>query len=274
MRELTGWSRDLRVTADGDGVVGMVGLVGLVGLRMLADRAGLTAGLSRALAKPGILPVHDRGRVLTDVACSGDSCGRWACRPADHAGPRAVARGRRQPRRARGLPSPPPPGLVELCVTGRHMAGTVLRLHEWPLESARHARAPLSMTVSRLSITVSRPGIAAHAAGRVPAKPHRSERCPYPARALAHGQALRGHHTNEDRVLAHLEQQFSHLAPVVRRLREDHELLAARLGRLEKLLESDREIDLEAELDRLEADLGIHFAYEEKYLTDALNRLA
>jgi len=75
-------------------------------------------------------------------------------------------------------------------------------------------------------------------------------------------------------VLAHLEQQFSHLAPVVRRLREDHELLAARLGRLEKLLESDREIDLEAELDRLEADLGIHFAYEEKYLTDALNRLA
>src|SRR5205823_11900136 len=66
-RELTGWSRDLRVTADGTGVVGMVGVMGL---RMLADRTGLTAGLSRVLAKPGFHPVHDRGRVLTDVACS------------------------------------------------------------------------------------------------------------------------------------------------------------------------------------------------------------
>jgi hypothetical protein len=67
VRELTGWSRDLRVTADGDGVVAMIGLVGL---RMLADRTGLTGGLSAVLAKPGFYPVHDRGRVLTDVACS------------------------------------------------------------------------------------------------------------------------------------------------------------------------------------------------------------
>jgi hypothetical protein len=65
--ELTGWSRDLRVTADGTGVVGMVGVVGL---RMLADRTGLTGGLSRVLAKPGFNPIHDRGRVLVDVACS------------------------------------------------------------------------------------------------------------------------------------------------------------------------------------------------------------
>ncbi len=67
MGELTGWSRGLRVTADGTGVVGMVGVVGL---RMLADRTGLTGGLSRVLAKPGFNPIHDRGRVLVDVACS------------------------------------------------------------------------------------------------------------------------------------------------------------------------------------------------------------
>jgi hypothetical protein len=67
VRELTGWSKDLRVTADGTGVVGMVGVMGL---RMLADRTGLTAGLSQVLAKPGFFPVHERGRVLTDVACS------------------------------------------------------------------------------------------------------------------------------------------------------------------------------------------------------------
>jgi hypothetical protein len=55
------------LTADGTGVVGMVGVAAL---RMLADRTGLTAGLSRVLAKPGFNPIHDRGRVLTDVACS------------------------------------------------------------------------------------------------------------------------------------------------------------------------------------------------------------
>jgi hypothetical protein len=63
--ELTGWSADLRVTADGEGVVA---LAGAVAVRMLADRSGLTGGLSGVLARRGFTPVHDRGRVLTDVA--------------------------------------------------------------------------------------------------------------------------------------------------------------------------------------------------------------
>ena len=42
---------------------------GLVLLRHLADKTGLTGGLSRALATPRIL-VHDRGRVLADLACA------------------------------------------------------------------------------------------------------------------------------------------------------------------------------------------------------------
>jgi hypothetical protein len=42
---------------------------GLVLLRHLADKTGLTGGLSRALASPRIL-VHDRGRVLADLACA------------------------------------------------------------------------------------------------------------------------------------------------------------------------------------------------------------
>jgi hypothetical protein len=63
--DFTAWSGDLRVTADGEGVVAMVGAVGL---RMLADRSGLTAGLSGVLARRNFFPVHDRGRVLTDVA--------------------------------------------------------------------------------------------------------------------------------------------------------------------------------------------------------------
>jgi hypothetical protein len=62
----TGWSRGLDVTADGQGIVSHAGLV-LV--RALADRTGLTGGLSRALATPRLL-VHDRGRVLADLAAA------------------------------------------------------------------------------------------------------------------------------------------------------------------------------------------------------------
>jgi hypothetical protein len=61
----TGWSRGLDVTGGGAGVVSHAGLVLL---RQLADRTGLTAGLSRALASPA--RGHDRGRVVADLACA------------------------------------------------------------------------------------------------------------------------------------------------------------------------------------------------------------
>lgn len=62
---ITGWSRGLDVTAGGPGIVSHAGVVLL---RALADRTGLTSGLSRALARRGFTPVHDRGRVLADLA--------------------------------------------------------------------------------------------------------------------------------------------------------------------------------------------------------------
>jgi hypothetical protein len=55
----------LSVTADGSGVVAHAGSVGL---RLLADRAGLTQALSTAMRRRSFVPVHDRGRVLADVA--------------------------------------------------------------------------------------------------------------------------------------------------------------------------------------------------------------
>ena len=61
----TGWSRGLDVTAGGTGVVSHAGLVLL---RELADRTGLTAGLSAALPSPAW--GHDRGRVFADLACA------------------------------------------------------------------------------------------------------------------------------------------------------------------------------------------------------------
>lgn len=59
----------MEVTAGGQGVVSHAGLVLL---RRLADRTGLTAGLSKALASlaSGRVLVHDRGRVLADLACA------------------------------------------------------------------------------------------------------------------------------------------------------------------------------------------------------------
>jgi hypothetical protein len=62
----TGWLKGLRVTADGTGIVSHAG-VALI--RALADNTGLTAGLSGALASSRLL-VHDRGRVLADLACA------------------------------------------------------------------------------------------------------------------------------------------------------------------------------------------------------------
>lgn len=64
--KVTGWLTGLRVTGDGTGIVSHAGVALL---RVLADKTGLTAGLSKALASRRLL-VHDRGRVLADLACA------------------------------------------------------------------------------------------------------------------------------------------------------------------------------------------------------------
>ena len=63
--ELNAWSDDLTVEVGGHGVVSHAGSAVL---RLLAGRTGLTAALSKALARRGFTPVHDRGRVLSDLA--------------------------------------------------------------------------------------------------------------------------------------------------------------------------------------------------------------
>jgi len=62
----TGWLRGLQVTAGGTGVVSHAGVTLIRGL---ADKTGLTGGSSEALASRRLL-VHDRGRVLADLACA------------------------------------------------------------------------------------------------------------------------------------------------------------------------------------------------------------
>ena len=63
---VTGWLTGLRVTGDGTGIVSHAGVALL---RVLADKTGLTAGLSKALASRRLW-VHDRGRVLAELACA------------------------------------------------------------------------------------------------------------------------------------------------------------------------------------------------------------
>jgi hypothetical protein len=61
----TSWWQGLSVTADDAGVVP---LAGSVVVRLLADRVGLTDGLSAALARRGFSPGHARDQVWVDVA--------------------------------------------------------------------------------------------------------------------------------------------------------------------------------------------------------------
>ncbi len=63
--ELNAWSDDLSVEVGGHGVVSHAGSAVL---RLLADNTGLTGAISKVLRRRGFDPVHDRGRVLTDIA--------------------------------------------------------------------------------------------------------------------------------------------------------------------------------------------------------------
>lgn len=65
MCKVTSWSKDLTVEIAGHDVINHAGAAAL---RLIADQMSLTGGLSRALARPGFVPGHDRGRVLADAA--------------------------------------------------------------------------------------------------------------------------------------------------------------------------------------------------------------
>jgi len=61
------WSAGMRVEVGGAGTVAHAGVVLP---RHLADRVGLTPALGRVVARAGFVPGRDRGRLLTDLACT------------------------------------------------------------------------------------------------------------------------------------------------------------------------------------------------------------
>jgi Transposase DDE domain group 1 len=67
VRKDSGRLRGLAMSDDGRALVGHAGGIHL---QVLAERAGLVEELSHAMRRPGFVPVHPRGRVLTDLACA------------------------------------------------------------------------------------------------------------------------------------------------------------------------------------------------------------
>jgi len=63
--EDTRWDQALKVTGEGEGLVGHAGAVLL---RKVADRVGLTAALGPTLARPHRFPLVDRGVALVSMA--------------------------------------------------------------------------------------------------------------------------------------------------------------------------------------------------------------
>ncbi|MFE3453134.1 nitroreductase/quinone reductase family protein [Nonomuraea sp. NPDC059194] len=90
-------------------------------------------------------------------------------------------------------------------------------------------------------------------------------------------QGLHYHHTNEDAgMFPALERDHPELAPAMKRLRDEHEVVARLLARLQELL-ADDDLDhdvLVAEVDTLATELEAHLDYEEEQLVPILNGLA
>jgi Transposase DDE domain group 1 len=61
----TSWARGLEFTGDDERLVAHAGVLPA---RLLAERLGLTSGLSAGMRRPGFEPVYDRGQVLLDLA--------------------------------------------------------------------------------------------------------------------------------------------------------------------------------------------------------------
>ncbi|TYB62283.1 nitroreductase family deazaflavin-dependent oxidoreductase [Nonomuraea sp. PA05] len=88
-------------------------------------------------------------------------------------------------------------------------------------------------------------------------------------------QGLHVHHSREDAgMFPVLEERYPEVAPVIARLRDEHEVVARLLGELQSLLGDGADVapaDLLAEVERLTRELEAHLDYEEEQLVALLN---
>lgn len=87
--------------------------------------------------------------------------------------------------------------------------------------------------------------------------------------------ALDGHHRSEDHVLfPAIEAAHPELAPVLRKLEQDHSMIAHLLGGLQSAVDSHAAPDeLERHLEGVAAIMESHFRYEERQLLIVLEAL-
>ncbi|MFE6736289.1 hemerythrin domain-containing protein [Microbacterium sp. NPDC057650] len=88
--------------------------------------------------------------------------------------------------------------------------------------------------------------------------------------------ALDAHHRGEDRSLfPAIEREHPDLAPVLRKLEQDHSMMAHLIGGLQSAVDSGAApADLSRHLDGLGAIMESHFRYEERQLLTVLETLA
>lgn len=87
--------------------------------------------------------------------------------------------------------------------------------------------------------------------------------------------ALSGHHVSEDAALfPELAARHPRLRPVIAKLKQDHEVIAALLTQFSHALQAEAASDeLARHLDGLSAIMESHFGYEERELLDPLATL-
>jgi deazaflavin-dependent oxidoreductase (nitroreductase family) len=84
--------------------------------------------------------------------------------------------------------------------------------------------------------------------------------------------SVAAHHDRESAAFPDLERRFPELGPGLQRIRAEHVVVARIVGELRDLLAGGTERDaMRAGIDRLAAELDVHFAYEEAQLVPALN---
>lgn len=136
------------------------------------------------------------------------------------------------------------------------------RLIAWSAELRRvHTRIRSALQVTRDAVSSGAPRVAA-------------------ARELllyCHGfcAALDEHHRSEDRVLfPAIESAHPELAPVLRKLEQDHSMIAHLLGGLQRAVDSQAPPDeLDRHLEGIAAIMESHFRYEERQLLVVLETL-
>jgi deazaflavin-dependent oxidoreductase (nitroreductase family) len=90
---------------------------------------------------------------------------------------------------------------------------------------------------------------------------------------LAFCASIGEHHASEDRVFPALQAQLPAFAPVLERLRAEHETVAAMVRELQALLDRHAAGEqVRAGIEKLTDELEAHFAYEEAELVPVLNQ--